>query len=90
MHFGLVRNVVMGVRPRGKNGNNKALVNCWDFYHCPRERQLVCPAFQKEAGRACWSVAGTLCGGEARGVNANKLGSCTICDFYRQVRAGEM
>lgn len=80
----------MGARPRGKNGKKKASVNCWDFYHCPRERQLVCPAFQQEAGRSCWSVAGTLCAGEGQGESAKKLGTCTVCDFYRQVRAGDM
>jgi len=80
----------MALRQRGGNGKKKTLVNCWDFYHCPRERRLDCPAFLQAAGRSCWGVAGTLCGGEAVGVNANKLGSCTVCDFYRQVSAGEM
>ena len=80
----------MGVRPRGGNGKKQASVNCWDFYHCPRDRQMVCPAFRQDAGRSCWSVAGTLCGGEALGVNAKKTGNCAICDFYRQVKAGDM
>jgi len=80
----------MAGRPRVKNGKKLSVVNCWDFYHCPRERQLVCPAFQQDAGRSCWSLDGTLCGGEERGVNAKQFGSCAVCDFYRQVRAGEM
>ena len=80
----------MSVLAGGKNGKRKTLVNCWDYYHCPRERQLVCPAFQQGAGRTCWNVAGTLCEGNGEGVNAKKLGTCSVCDFYRQVRAGDM
>jgi len=80
----------MSLRTGWKNGKKAPEVNCWDFHHCPRERQMVCPAFRQEAGRSCWNVAGTLCGGEAAGANANILGSCMVCDFYRQVSAGEM
>jgi len=80
----------MGVRPGGKNGKKATLVNCWDFHHCPKERQMLCPAFREEAGRSCWCVEGTLCGGEARAEKPVELNSCTVCDFYRQVRAGEM
>lgn len=80
----------MDVGLRETNGKKKTSVNCWDFHHCPRERQMVCPAFQQDAGRSCWSIDGTLCGGAAMGMNAKNLGSCTVCDFYRQVRAGEM
>ena len=37
------------------------------------------------AGRACWIVAGTLCGGEVQGTFARKYASCDKCDFYRTV-----
>ena len=43
----------------------------------------------KNAGRACWAVGGTLCGGEIQGVFASKLGNCMKCDFYSQVRSEE-
>jgi hypothetical protein len=39
----------------------------------------------KNAGRACWPVAGTLCGGIVQGTFAMKLGSCLKCDFYQLV-----
>lgn len=55
----------------------------------------TCPAAEEErldgvhggtnAGRACWVVAGTLCGGRVQGTFAHKLGSCLKCDFYSQV-----
>ena len=55
----------------------------------------VCPAATSVAidglhggdngGRACWAVAGTLCGGETQGTYAQKLGSCQDCLFYALV-----
>ena len=41
------------------------------------------------AGRACWAVAGTLCGGEVQGSWAQKRLSCLSCDFYRAVKSEE-
>ncbi len=43
----------------------------------------------KNAGRACWVVAGTRCGGKVQGEFALKAGNCMICDFYRQVAKEE-
>ncbi len=40
-------------------------------------------------GRACWIVAGTLCGGKAQGTFAQKLDNCIECDFYRMVKDEE-
>ena len=40
----------------------------------------------KNAGRACWAVAGTLCEGNLQGTYAEKLGNCLQCDFYAFVR----
>ena len=37
------------------------------------------------AGRACWVVAGTLCGGTVQGAFAEKYKNCKECDFYRKV-----
>jgi len=58
----------------------------------------VCPAAANEsldgvheganAGRSCWVVAGTLCGGEVQGTYAKKSSNCRQCDFYLMV-AGE-
>lgn len=59
----------------------------------------VCPAATKldahglnsgiNGGRICWTLGGTLCGGEVQGSFAAKLGSCMKCDFYLQVRREE-
>jgi hypothetical protein len=55
----------------------------------------VCPAASAESingancglngGRACWAVAGTLCGGKVQGTFATKLSNCMACDFYKLV-----
>lgn len=39
----------------------------------------------KNAGRACWALAGTLCGGKVQGTFAEKLGNCLSCEFYQLV-----
>jgi hypothetical protein len=39
----------------------------------------------KNAGRACWAVAGTLCGGTVQGAYAMKLANCLQCEFYQLV-----
>ena len=41
------------------------------------------------AGRICWAVAGTLCGGRVQGTFAQKRRSCTQCDFYHMVKTEE-
>jgi hypothetical protein len=42
-----------------------------------------------KAGRACWVVAGTLCGGQVQGSFAQKFKECEKCDFYLRVRDEE-
>ncbi|MCK4911519.1 MAG: hypothetical protein KAR83_07740 [Thermodesulfovibrionales bacterium] len=59
----------------------------------------ICPALREEsldgihggrnAGRACWVIAGTMCGGKPQGVFAEKFGRCVMCDFYKKVRSEE-
>jgi hypothetical protein len=60
----------------------------------------VCPATVEEGldgthggkngGRACWAVAGSLCGGKVQGTFAQKYGNCVICDFFKIVKARNM
>ena len=79
--------------------------NCWEAKKCGRElgganKELgVCPAAAdtrlhgthggKMGGRACWVLAGTLCGGKEQGTFAAKYHNCEKCDFYKQVRLEE-
>lgn len=43
----------------------------------------------KRGGRACWVVAGTMCGGQVQGSFAQKFKNCAVCDFYQAVKAEE-
>lgn len=79
--------------------------NCWEFMKCGREpggarTDLgICAAAVEHrlnrihegwnAGRACWIVAGTLCGGQEQGTFAQKYHNCEKCDFYKTVKAEE-
>lgn len=59
----------------------------------------VCPASQeasasglnggKNAGRICWAVAGTFCGGKVQGDFAAKSVSCMACEFFKMVKQEE-
>ncbi len=43
----------------------------------------------ENAGRACWVVAGSLCGGRIQGEYAQKLNNCWRCDFLNMVKQEE-
>ena len=43
----------------------------------------------KNAGRACWVVAGTFCEGIRQGTFATKIKGCEKCNFYNLVRSQE-
>lgn len=36
----------------------------------------------RNGGRACWVIAGTLCGGVVQGTFAAKMANCLSCEFY--------
>ncbi len=41
------------------------------------------------AGRACWAVVGSFCGGKIQGTHAEKLKDCTKCEFMALVKSEE-
>ena len=43
----------------------------------------------KNAGRACWIVAGTFCGGAVQGTEAQKQHNCWKCDLFQLVKKEE-
>jgi hypothetical protein len=66
----------------------------------PRVQELgICPVTTNQklngahggtgAGRACWVVAGSLCGGKIQGSYAQKLNNCWRCDFMNRVKQEE-
>ncbi|MDD1778172.1 MAG: hypothetical protein LUQ65_08390 [Candidatus Helarchaeota archaeon] len=58
---------------------------------CPAatERKLNSVHGGKNAGRACWVVAGTLCTGQMQGTFTAKYNNCIKCEFYKLVREEE-
>ncbi len=62
-----------------------------DFSICPAsiETRLDGVHGGKNAGRACWVVAGTMCKGEPSGTFAQKCKDCGSCDFYSMVKEEE-
>ncbi len=72
------------------------LKNCWEVKNCGREQggarvdELgVCRAYPNR-GHSCWSVTGTLCGGEVQGTFAQKEMDCLQCETYKlyNIRSG--
>jgi hypothetical protein len=39
----------------------------------------------KNGGRACWAIAGSMCGGKVQGSFAQKYETCLECDFFKSV-----
>lgn len=74
-----------------KCGRTKGGEHETDLGICPvsKEERLDGVHGGENAGRACWVVAGTLCGGEVQGTFAAKYGQCEKCDFYRAVKKEE-
>ena len=62
-----------------------------DLGICPAARELRLDGVHhgRNGGRACWVVAGSLCGGEIQGTFAQKFNNCSTCDFYSTVRQEE-
>ncbi len=69
----------------------------WEFKNCGRSKD--CPTALDprlngahegfNAGRACWMIAGTFCGGIIQGTYAKKEKKCIDCDFYKYVKNDE-
>jgi eukaryotic-like serine/threonine-protein kinase len=84
----------------GKKGNCWQHMRCGREPGGPRASELgTCPAAADpsfdginegiNAGRFCWAVAGTFCGGKVQGSFADKRRSCVNCDFFKKVRLEE-
>jgi len=72
-----------GRQPGGKNAQKIGI--------CPAASDTIFNGFNQgiNAGRICWLVAGTFCGGKPQGTFAEKYASCRQCKFYRKVHAEE-
>lgn len=86
---------------RNKNLNCWEYMKCGREPSGKTAKELgVCPATTKKsmdglhqgvnAGRSCWAIAGTYCGGEIQGVYSAKIKDCAACDFFQKVVKEEM
>ena len=57
-------------------------VNCWEYKNCTVQED--CPAYPS-FGDICFSIEGTLCGGEVQGAYAQKIQRCRECNFYAKI-----
>ncbi|MEK6725861.1 MAG: two-CW domain-containing protein [Deltaproteobacteria bacterium] len=62
-----------------------------EFGVCPAATETKLDGYHNgtNAGRVCWAVAGTYCGGKVQGTFANKEENCSACDFYKDVIKAE-
>ncbi|MEO5330026.1 MAG: STAS domain-containing protein [Magnetococcus sp. THC-1_WYH] len=81
-------------------------LNCWEVKKCGRQpggekvaEFGICPASTTKvghvndgeyAGRICWAVTGTFCGGKQQGSWQDKHENCRQCDFFLHVKNEEM
>ena len=58
---------------------------------CPAAMEMQCDGLNGgfNAGRICWSVAGTLCGGKKQGTFSEKKLTCLNCNVFKQVKQEE-
>jgi len=67
-----------------------AKTQCWEFTKCNSEKNASCPTVVQKAGRSCWLVAGSFCGGPIQCKVAHKFSNCKECDFHKKVRNREL
>jgi hypothetical protein len=68
-----------GREPSGTNADSLGV--------CPAATNEACEGLNhgKNAGRICWAVSGTLCGGVVQGIFALKIDTCLRCEVFRMV-----
>ncbi|MHB8882866.1 MAG: two-CW domain-containing protein [Thermodesulfovibrionales bacterium] len=57
-------------------------IQCWNYHNCGHGKDSLCPAVDQKAGRSCWLVSKTLCGGKVHGTHTERIKSCEGCGFY--------
>lgn len=74
-----------------KCGREPGGMKAADYGVCPAAVDISFDGINRgrNAGRFCWAVAGTFCGGKVQGSFAEKRNSCFSCEFFNQVRAEE-
>ena len=74
-----------------KCGREPGGIKVHEFGICPAsvETRINGTHGGKNGGRACWVVAGSVCGGKVQVTFAEKCVDCMRCDFYISVKKDE-
>lgn len=74
-----------------KCGREPGGIKVHELGECPasKEENLTGTHDGEKAGRACWIIAGSMCGGTVQGSFAQKYGNCVLCDFFKKVKEEE-
>ncbi len=72
-------------------GREPGGVNVTALGVCPAATEMPAHGFNggECGGRICWAIGGTFCGGIVQGSSAQKIASCMLCPFFKQVRQEE-
>ncbi len=63
-------------------GNRKPEKPCWVIKKCPPELKKQCPAWEFQAGKLCWFINGTICGGTVHKKWKDKIAICRSCKAF--------
>jgi hypothetical protein len=65
--------------------------NAYEMGVCPASTYIWFDGIHggKNAGRTCWIIGGTMCGGNMQGTFNEKFKLCGGCNFYNSVKAEE-
>lgn len=77
--------------------------NCWEVKACGKCITIAgdeaCPVCKEtkahgihdgvNAGRTCWVIPHTKCGGSTQGSFGSKFDNCVVCNFYKMVKEQE-
>ncbi|HKN18798.1 MAG TPA: hypothetical protein VJW95_03300, partial [Dissulfurispiraceae bacterium] len=69
--------------------NKASEIQCWEYMKCGCEKQKSCPVVLLDAGRMCWDVSNTICGGKKQGKSYTKFLLCSECEFFIKLNSGE-
>lgn len=72
-------------------GREPGGANAGELGVCPAATDASCSGINsgRNAGRICWAIAGTFCGGKIQGDFAQKSVSCMSCQVFKQVKEEE-
>lgn len=63
----------------------EGLKDCWAVQKCSAEERRNCPAWEFKAGKLCWFINGTVCGGKRQRDWQTKMKMCRSCGVLASI-----